>query len=291
MPDQLWVSVLEVGSLYGLIGLAFYLTKEGTGLFVFAVGPFAMFSGLTVANLGTVLGWSLPLLLLVAVAATTLMSVATEVLVARPLEARSRPHDEFPALIGVVALLFIVEQFAGWVHGRQQFRGIPWVTMDPIRVGDGVIVGQSAVLFAVTLLCFTAAWLWQRYGRYGRMLRAVGDEPDAAELMALPVRRIRISAYVAAGLVCGLAGPLIAPKTGMSFTRGLDYAIFGFLAFVIAGRGYIWAPLLGGYLVAFLLTGSVYYLGSAWLDYTTLFMALVVLLVRPEGLLTKRVRA
>ena len=291
MPGQLWVSVLEMGSLYGLIALAFYLTKEGTGLFIFAVGPFAMFSGLTVAFFGANQGWPLPVLVLLGIVFTTLIAVLTEVLVVRPLEARSRPHDEFPALIGAVALLFVVEQFAGWVYGRRQYPGVRWVTIEPIRIGDAVVVGQSVVLLAVTLLCFTTVWAWQRHGRYGRMLRAVGDEPDAAALMALPVKRIRISAYVAAGIVCGLAGPLIAPKAGMSFTRGLEYTIFGFLAFVLAGRGFVFAPLLGGYLTALILTASAYVLGSAWLDYMTLFAVVAILLVRPEGLLTRRVRA
>jgi branched-chain amino acid transport system permease protein len=122
------------------------------------------------------------------------------------------------------------------------------------------------------------------------MLRAVGDNAEAARALGLPVRRIRMSAVVATGLVCGAAGVFVAPQAALTYQSHLSCAIMGFLALVLGGTGNAWAPLAGGVLLAMIETVSARALGGAFHDYVLLVLVLVVFSVRPEGLFAIRVR-
>jgi branched-chain amino acid transport system permease protein len=122
------------------------------------------------------------------------------------------------------------------------------------------------------------------------MFLAVGDNQPAARLLGLPVARIRLVTCALAGAVVGVAGPLFSPQAGVSFGSGLTFALYGFIALVIGGRGTVWAPLAGGLVLATLQVWSSYWLGTAWLQYTTFLAALVFFALRPEGIFARRVR-
>ncbi len=122
------------------------------------------------------------------------------------------------------------------------------------------------------------------------MLRAVGDNQEAARTLGLPVGRVRLVAFAISGLIAGIAGPLFAPKAGVGFESGLSYSLFGFIALVIGGTGSPWAPLAGGIALAALQMCSSYYLGAAWLNYATLAAAVVFFAIRPQGIFARGIR-
>src|SRR5690606_9911389 len=101
---------------------------------------------------------------------------------------------------------------------------------------------------------------------------------------------VRIVAFGLAGVIAGLAGPLAAVKSGVSFHSGLWFALSGFLALVVGGTGSIWGPLAGGMLVALLQLTASYYLGGSAADYAMVALAVLALAVRPQGLFGRRVR-
>ena len=105
-----------------------------------------------------------------------------------------------------------------------------------------------------------------------------------------PVNRIRVVAFALAGVIAGVAGPLAAVKSGVSFHSGLWFALSGFLALVVGGTGSIWGPLAGGMLVALLQMTASYYLGGGAVDYAMVALAIVFFAVRPQGLFHRRVR-
>ena len=132
--------------------------------------------------------------------------------------------------------------------------------------------------------------LWLKFSPYGKILRAVGDNQEAAQTLGLPVTRVRLIAFGLAGLIAGIAGPLFASKAGVGFDSGLSYSLFGFIALVLGGTGTPWAPLAGGLLLASIQIMSSYFLGSVWLNYATLAVAVVFFAIRPEGIFARRVR-
>lgn len=289
MPLQLWVSVVELGTFFGLMGLAYLVILRGAGFFNFALGPLAAFAAMTTSHISIIKEQPLVVGLAAGLLAAVLLSVLTEILVVRPIEART-DGAELPALVAVVAVLFAVGQLAAYLYGHMVLPGRVWVPGPALTFGSVIVPRQSVVLVVSAVIVFVAVSWWMRSSRYGRLLRAVGDNKAAAQVLGLPVRNVRIVAFAVAGLVVGLAGPLFAPKAGIGFDSGLHFSLFGFLALVIGGTGRTWAPLVGGLILGAVQVFVSYVFGGAALDYVTLLLALLFFAARPQGLFAQRVR-
>jgi branched-chain amino acid transport system permease protein len=289
MPAQLWVSIVELGCFAGLMALGYLLVLRGAGIFMFALGPFAMFSAMLASWLVVRQGWPVPVAVVIGIVVAVVFACLTELLVVRPIHVRTG-GDEEPSIIAIVAILFAIEQLAGTLFGRTALPGQSWVKANVVN-GDGVVLtGQTVVLVVLTLVSFVAVAQWLKRTGYGRMLRAVGDNERAARTLGVPVDRIRLVAFGLTGFLGGLAGALFAAKAGVSFTTGLHWSLAGFLAVIVGGIGSVWAPLLGGLIVAAIQTAAVYYFGHAMLDYATFILAFIFFALRPKGIFQAKVR-
>lgn len=287
---QLWISALQMGCFFGMLALAYYLVLVGAGFFNFAIGPYAMVGGLCTSWL--VIEWDVGIWMAAAVAivVTTLLAVATEVLVVRPVQRRSG-GGELPALVAVSAVLFAIQQTAGVVFDYVTLPGQNLLTIDPIPLGDTSIQPGAVLTIIVTVAAFGGIAAWIRYTRTGRLLRAVGDSTSAATLLGLPVARVRLIAFVVSGVIAAVAGLLFSTKAGVNSLSGLNWAVSGFLALVIGGTGSITAPLFGGLLLGLVEVFVPYYFGGQSHVYGMLIVALVFFAFKPEGLFVRRVRA
>jgi branched-chain amino acid transport system permease protein len=226
----------------------------------------------------------------VAVLVTMGLAAATELGVVRPVQKRSG-KGELPALVAVAAVLFTIQQLAGWLFGYVTLPGQSLATFDPVQIGSSTLQPSSVLLLVMTVVVFTAVALGIRYTRTGRLLRAVGDSTHAASLLGLPVNRIRLIAFLASGLLAAVTGLLFAPKAGVGSLSGLAWTLSGFLAMVVGGTGSLWAPLLGGLLLGGLEVFVPYYFGGQSHMYGLLVVALVFFAFKPQGLFVRRVRA
>ena len=290
MTLDLWISALQMGCFFGLLALAYYLVLVGAGFFNFAIGPYAMVSGLFTSYL--VIEEEVPLwpAVLIAVLTSIVLAVATELLVVRPVQKRSG-GGELPALVAVAAVLFAVQQIAGDQLGYLTLPGQPLLTIDPIAIGETYLQPGAILMVVATIVTFAAVAVWIRATRSGRLLRAVGDSTPAAKLLGLPVNRVRLVAFALSGLIAAVAGLLFSTKAGVNNLSGLSWAVSGFLALVIGGSGSIVAPLVGGLLFGVVEVFVPYYLGGNAHVYAMLIIALLFFAVKPEGLFVKRVRA
>jgi branched-chain amino acid transport system permease protein len=293
---QLWISAVQMGCFFGLLALAYYLVLVGAGFFNFAIGPYAMVGGLCTSWL--VIEWDFDIWAAagIAVAVATVLAVATELLVVRPVQRRSGGGSgsgggELPALVAVAAVLFAIQQGAGAVFDYVTLPGQNLLTIDPIAVGDTALQPGTILTILATVVAFVGIAGWIRYTRTGRLLRAVGDSTSAATLLGLPVARVRLVAFVVSGVIAAIAGLLFSTKAGVNSLSGLSWAVSGFLALVIGGTGNITAPLFGGLLLGIVEVFVPYYFGGQSHVYGMLIVALLFFAVKPEGLFVRRVRA
>lgn len=288
MPLQLWISVIELGCFAGLIALGFFLVLRGADIFMFALGPLAMFGSMFGAYQIANNGWPVPLAVLTGIVIAVAFSILTEVLIVRPIHQRTG-GEENPSIVAIVAILFLLEQLAGTLFGRRPLPGTSFWDKQ-FQVGGAVVSGQMVLLVVVTVIAFVAVALWLRHSAVGRMLRAVGDNENAARTLGVPVDRIRLIAFALAGLLAGIAGCLFAAKSGVSFTSGLQWTLVGFLAVIVGGLGSVWAPLVGALIVAALQTYTVFQFGQAMRDYVTFAVAFLFFAFRPKGIFQNKVR-
>lgn len=281
------MSALQTGAQYGLIALGYFLFFRGTTAVNFSMGAYVMVAAMAASWIVSEKAGPVALAASAGLGAAMVLSWITEAGILRPIAART--HAEFGAVLAIIALMFVIEQVTGLAFGRQPLVGAPFVDRE-IEVGSSAVSSQDILALVVTLATFLAAASWLRHGRYGRMVRAVGDNERAARVLGLPVRRVRTAAVVATGLVCGIAGVLVSAQTPVDFHTHLALSIAGFLAFVIGGAGSAWAPLLGGAILGGIEVLAARFVGGWSRDFVLLALVLLVFTLRPEGLVAIRVR-
>jgi branched-chain amino acid transport system permease protein len=287
MPDitVIWGGV-TIGAFYALLGLSYLLILMGTRTLNFGVGGFAVFAAVGSAVWAE--DTSRTIALLAAIAAGCVLAIASDTLVARPIQARDTGH--YAVVIALAAVFFVVVQITGeWLTAAPVF-GQPLSTA---VFFEGRVTGQSVILVAAAVLATAAAWAWFKYGRRGRLLSAVGDEWQAAVLLCLPIGRLRILAVALGGLLAGIAGVLISGQAPVNFHSGFSWALVGLVALMIGGAASAWGPLVGGLIIGLSGTLGTYWVGSTFLgvrDYVLLAVVLLVFKFRPEGLFAKAIR-
>jgi branched-chain amino acid transport system permease protein len=287
MEPVLLINGTVSGALYGLIGLAFFLFTRATALINFAIGAYVMFAGMTGAYFADRWSWPLPATIAISLLAGVALAALTELCVLKPTMARTR--EEFGPVMAVVSFMFVIEQTSGLVFGRQPLRGEE-LSGAAVDISGIVFSGNDVVALFGILVVFAAISLWLKKGHYGRMLRAVGDNSAAAEVLGLPVRRIRLLTVVITGLISGCAGIIASAQAGIQMSSHLSFAIFGFTAFLIGGIASSWAPLVGGLIVGIIEVASARLLGGFSRDYVLLALVVLVFTVRPHGLFAFRTR-
>jgi branched-chain amino acid transport system permease protein len=283
------VSAAEIGAFFSLVALAYHIVGLGSGFLNFAVGGYAM-----VAAAGT--SWLAvnnhvephlaAVLMLVGAGA---LAAGTEVGLVRPIQRRTG-HNELPLLVALVALVFVLQQVAGLVVGQQTSRGQSLWVRTPFRLGSTIVRANTILLVLLSAGIFVVVAAWLRTTVHGRLIRAVGDNPSAASLLGFPVLRTRLLAFALSGVVAGSAGILFAPKAGVGPQSGVEWALYGFLAFVIGGTGSLWGPLVGGLVIGGAQVFLPFYFGGPAVSYILLVVGLVFFGLRPQGLFTRRVR-
>lgn len=288
MELPILISGLDAGAFFALVALAYYVFFRSTGLINFAVGSYAMFSGMTVAYLVKEVGVTAWVAVPVAIASAVVISVLADYLIIRPILRRTT--EEFAPVMAFVAVMFVIEQVAGILFGHRGVTG-DYYLYGVFRISNFSLDHQSVFAFAATIAVFAGVWFWLRYGRYGRMLRAAGDNEHGARALGLPLPMIRLAALSTGGFLCGVAGILVAPAVALDIESHLRFATAGFIAFVLGGSKSAWACLAGGLLLGLIEAISARYLGGAYRDYVLLLLVLAVLTLRPQGLFHLSVRS
>lgn len=287
MDLGIFVSGLANGAFYGLIALGYFVFTCATKAVNFAIGAVVVFAALCSAFLQISMGFPAPVAMLTAVTAAVFLIWVSESAVLSTI--MSRAKDEFSAVMAIVALMFVIEQLAGILFSKRPLIAKPLVD-GLIFVGDSFIEYHSIMILVVAVITFAGVDFWMRKGRYGRMLRAVGDNEDAARILGLPIRRVKGVAVLVTGIVCAVAGTLLVTYAPVNYHSHIGFAVLGFVALVIGGMGSAWAPLAGGLILGVIEATSNYLLGGGARDYVLLALVLFIFAFWPAGLFHVRVR-
>jgi branched-chain amino acid transport system permease protein len=283
---EVLIGGLLSGIMYSLVALGFVLIYKASGVFNFAQGAMVFFAALTFVGL-LELGVPFWLGLILTCAVMVLLAVAIERVVLRPLVNQPR----ITLFMATIGLAFFIEGLAQGVWGAAvrglelgiQDQPIAWV-MDRIGIGiskfDLFAAVVSAVLVTILAIFFNKT-------RVGRALRAVADDHQAALAIGIPLQNIWRIVWAIAGFVALVAGLMWGARNGVQFALTF-LALKALPVLIIGGLDSIAGAIVGGLIIgASEKLGEVYVgpvLGGgieSWFPYV---MALLFLLVRPEGL-------
>jgi branched-chain amino acid transport system permease protein len=275
---QQLVNSLSVASVTILIGIGITLIFGLAGIVNFAHGEFLMVGGMITWFLVTA-GVNFFVALVVAV----ILVGALGFLVERGLFrfTLERPMNGFIMSIGLsVILQHVVIRMLNEVQ-----KTIP----DPVGkvwvIGGVDIIAMRAIVLAITALVVAITYFGISRSRYGVALRASLTDQETAALMGIPVRKYVTAVFVYGSALAGLGGALMIALFPITPFTGSVVIIRGFAVSLIGGLGNVGGAVVGGLLLGLVDGLSAGYGAPEWTDAYSLVLMIVVLIVRPQGLL------
>ncbi len=289
---------LMAGVLYSLVALGFVLIYKASGVFNFAQGAMVLFAALSMARMTEVMPFLVALLL--ATGIMVLLAFAIEKAVLRPLV----NQDGAVLLMATIGISYFLDGFGQTLWGSDIYNIDLGISKEPILILDGVfqggiLVSQEDIIAAVTaaVLVGALAVFFQRTP-VGRALRAVADDHQAAQSIGIPLNRIWVIVWSVAGFVALVAGMVWGSKLGVQFSLSL-VALKALPVVILGGLTSVPGAVIGGLIIGVGEKTAEVFLGQ-WLAKTyalagggienwfAYVLALLFLLVRPEGLFGER---
>ncbi|MFI7288046.1 branched-chain amino acid ABC transporter permease [Streptomyces anulatus] len=302
LPQQL-ANGLILGAMYGLIAIGYTMVYGIIQLINFAHGEIFMIGGfgaLTV-YLGLPSGFSLiaaiPLMIVGGVIAAVAISMAAERFAYRPL----RGGPRLAPLITAIGLSLALQQAVWmWYPNATKDRSFPQFEGEAFDILGATIQRGDVFVLVVAPLCMLALGLFVSKTRAGRGMQATSQDPDTAKLMGINTDRIIVMAFAIGAAFAAVAAVAYGLKNGqIGFRMGFIMGLKAFTAAVLGGIGNIYGAMLGGIVLGVaeaLATGYMsevpgmeLFGGGAWKDVWAFALLIIVLLVRPQGLLGERV--
>ena len=294
---------LMTGMLYSLIALGFVLIFKASGVFNFAQGAMVLFAALAMARFSEWIPAGLGIEsktlgnILAFVAAMAVM-VGVAWVIERWVLGKLVNQEGITLLMATLGVTYFLDGAGQTIFGSDIYKIDVGMPKDPLFVFEsvfpgGVLVGQEdlyAALIAAALVASLAAFF--QYTATGRALRAVADDHQAAQSIGIPLNRIWVIVWSVAGFVALVAGIIWGSKLGVQFSLSL-VALKALPVVILGGLTSVPGAIIGGLIIGVGEKLSEVYIGSMvgggieiWFAYA---LALVFLLVRPQGLFGEKI--
>ena len=278
---QQLINALKVGSIYAVIALGYTMVYGIIKLINFAHGEMMMFG----AYFAFVLAVSTPLpflaVLLLAMALTALLGMIIEKIAYAPL--RNAPR--LSALITAIGMSLLLQNVAQLIWGAEPKR-MPPVQMFSLQLGDFKLDGITIITVGLSVLFMIGLQLFVKFTKPGKAMRAVSEDKDAASLMGINVNGIITLTFAIGTGLGALGGVLYAVAYTQAWpVMGVMPGLKAFVAAVLGGIGLIPGAMLGGFIIGFIENMTKAYISTAWADGIVFIILIIVLLVKPSGIM------
>jgi branched-chain amino acid transport system permease protein len=289
---QQLVNGLTIGAFYALVALGYTMVYGVLKLINFAHGDLFMW--------GTLVGWAflalligsafhlgLVALFIVAVLVMLIigpLGVTIERIAYRPL----RHAGRLSPVISALGVAFVLEAVARNVT-KASYKVYPpeLIPKGGINIiGDVYLSGLQVAVFMASILLMVGLYAFVQMTRVGTAMRAVSLDHDIARLMGININRIIAIVFFLGPALGGVAGVMVGLYYGsFDFTLGWTFGLKAFISAILGGIGNIPGAMLGGFILGIIETLGAGYVSAQWKDVIAYFILIIILIVRPTGLL------
>jgi branched-chain amino acid transport system permease protein len=279
---QVFSAGLGLAGYYALVAVGFALIFATLRIFHIAHGTVFIVGGYVFFGLHRLLGLNVFLSAAAGIGCAGLAGLAIDKIVYVPVLRRG--GGMFNVFIASLGAALIVEAgFLAWTKGvvsvaRTDMLDIVIVDNVALRIFDIFILALVAV-------AFTALYLWLHRTDVGLEVRALTDNADLATIVGVDVQRTRNSIFLVASLLAGLAGVLTTYDAGIVPSTGFQILFIGIVAVILGGVRNILLGTLVGATCLGLLTAFSGFFFPEWITSTTFLIMIVLIIVRPQGIL------
>ena len=286
---QYLINGISIGSVYAIIALGYTMVYGIAKMLNFAHGDVIMVGAYISFCVTNYLGLPAIVSVVVSMAVCTLLGILIEGLAYKPL----RGTPSLAVLITAIGVSYFLQNAAQliWSSAPKNFTSI--VKMAPIHLFDGkiIITGEVLVTVFVSALVMVSLTLFTGKTRTGKAMRAVSEDRAAAQLMGINVNQTISTTFAIGSALAAVAGVLLCSTVPtLQPTTGAMPGIRAFTAAVFGGIGSIPGAMLGGILLGIIETFSKAYISTQFSDAIVFSVLIIILLVKPAGLLGKQIQ-
>ena len=278
---QLLLTGITIGSIYAMVAIGFNIIYNATDAMNFAQGEFVVVGGLSMIMFHETLGLNLFISFFISVALVTLVGIIFERLTISPLKN--------PPLVTVIlitiAVSIILKGLAMLTWGKDSYPLEAFSGAEPIQIWGAAILPQALWVIGITLLVVLLLAYMFRFTMVGKALRACAINRDATKLMGINAKAMITLSFAISGAIGAVAGIIITPITLMEYDRGAALGIKGFSTAIVGGVGNSSGAVVAGLMIGILESFFAGFISSGYKDAFAFLIMLLVLFVRPGGLL------
>ncbi|QPF90444.1 branched-chain amino acid ABC transporter permease [Bradyrhizobium commune] len=277
---QLLVAGIGTGSIYALIALGFNVVFKSTGAMNFAQGEWVVMGGMISALLFAATS-NIGLACVAAMVLAVLVGIVSERLVIWPLR---RPNTLLITLVSI-GLAICTRSLIMLVLGKKPVGYPGFSQVSTLVVGGIAVQTQTLWIIGLTILFLIAMHFFFERSMLGKALRAAAADREAAAIVGVRVETTVMLSFAIAALAGALAGAIITPLTLSSYDQGAMFGFKGFSAAMLGGVGVLSGAVVGGLALGLLEAFGSFYISSDFKDAIAFTVLLLILFVRPSGLL------
>lgn len=278
---QYLITGITIGSIYAMVAIGFNIIYNVTDIINFAQGEFVMLGGMIMVSIQVVLGVSFFLAFPLTVLSVTLVGVVIDRFAIHPI----RQPSVLTLIIATIAVSIILKGIAMLKWGKDPLNLPAFSGNTPIQLLGAVI--QPQYLWVIGFLIVTVLILTVFFEKtiIGKAMRACADNPNAASLVGINVKKMIMLSFSLSASIGAIAGVVVTPLFSMEYDRGAMLAIKGFSAVIIGGLGSFPGAIVGGLIIGILESLGAGLISSGYKDAFALIVLLIVLFFKPSGIL------
>lgn len=278
------VAGLVSGSIYALIASGLSLVWGALGVFNFAHGVLLMMGAFAAWWVSDPAGLGLGLF--VGIAASMIFMLAAGsilyALLVRPWI--GTPAAELTVIMTTIAGAMFLENLALYTFGAR-LKALDQIVTGTVTIAGTAMQAQNLLVIILAPVLLGSLALFLKLSKHGLAIRAIAQNREAARLLGIKVERTYFITFAVSALLAGIAGVMIGGLFNITPSMGNDPLLRAFLVVVLGGLGSLPGTIIAAYLIGLIEAASSYYIGIYWTPVALFTVLIVILLVRPNGLL------
>ena len=281
------INGISLGSVYAIIALGYTMVYGIARMLNFAHGDIIMVGGFTVFTIVTTMGGSPVVGILASVVVCTVLGVTIERVAYRPL----RDASPLAVLITAIGVSYLLQNVALMIFGSNARQFTSVITVPALKLAGGKLSISSVTIVTILscIVIMAALMAFINKTKMGQAMLAVSEDRGAATLMGINVNRTISVTFAIGSALAAVAGVLLCSAyPSLSPYTGSMPGIKAFVAAVFGGIGSIPGAFIGGILLGIIENLAKAYISSQLSDAIVFSVLIIVLLVRPTGILGKK---
>ncbi len=277
---------ITIGTIYGMVALGFNIIYSSTGIINLAQGEFVMLGGMTMVYLTTIIKLPMVVGFFLSILIVTAIGAAFERAAIHPL----KDPSVITLIIITVAASILFKGGAMFAWGKYTFALPAFSGEEPVSVLGATILPQTLWILGIMGATVVFLILFFGFTITGKAMRACAVNRTAASLVGINVKTMVLLSFALSAGIGATAGIIITPIALMNYDRGTMLAVKGFSVAVLGGLGSSVGAILAGFIIGIMESLGAGFISSGYKDAIALVVLLIVLFVRPRGLLGSKER-